>query len=239
MRRFTVAVVLSLALGAVPTFALAQAKPTTPPAPATQKPTTPPAPATQKPTTPPAPATQKPAIPAPQAAPQPPVPPRPFPDGAKIAFMNIPRIAAESAEGKASTTRVNALREKKLAELNGKNKQLETAQQKLNSGGVLSEEARATTQKDVERIQVEITRMQQDAEAEMQDLQQQLQLDFQRKLSPIIQQVATEKGLHILLSQTDAGLVWAEPGLDLTADIIKRFDAAAAGAKPPTPTPKH
>jgi outer membrane protein len=226
MRRFTVAVVLSLALGAIPTFALAQAKPTTPPAPAIQKPATPPAPATQKP-----------AAPAPQAAPQ---PPRPFPEGAKIAFMNIPRIAAESAEGKASTTRVSALREKKLAELNGKNKQLETAQQKLNSGGVLSEEARATTQKDVERLQVEIQRMQQDAEAEMQDLQQQLQLDFQRKLSPIIQQVATEKSLHILLSQTDAGLVWAEPGLDLTADIIKRFDAATAGAKPPVPAPpKH
>jgi outer membrane protein len=223
MRRFTVAVVLSLALGAVPTFALAQAKPTTPPAPATQKPTTAPAPTTQKP-----------AVAAPQAAPQ---PPRPFPEGAKIAFMNIPRIAAESAEGKASTAKVNALREKKLAELNGKNKALETAQQKLNSGGVLSEEARATTQKEVERLQVEIQRLQQDAEAEMQDLQQQLQLEFQRKLSPVIQQVAVEKGLHILLSQTDAGLVWAEPGLDLTSDIIKRFDAATTGAKPPTPEP--
>ena len=232
MRRFTVAVVLSLALGSVPTFALAQAKPTPPPAPATQKPTPPPAPATQKPTTPPAPATQKPATLVPQAPSQ---PPRPFPEGAKIGYMNIPRIAAESAEGKASTTRVNALREKKLAELNGKNKQLETAQQKLSSGGLLSEEARATTTKEVERLTVEIQRLQQDAEAEMTELQQQLQLEFQRKLSPVIQQVAVEKGLLILLSQTDAGMVWADPGLDLTSDIIKRFDAAAAGAKPPTP----
>jgi outer membrane protein len=217
MRRFTVAVVLSLALGAVPTVALAQAKPTTPPAPATQKPTTPP----------PAAAAQKPATPAPQ----PPPPVRPFPEGAKIAFMNIPRIAAESAEGKTSTSRVAALREKKLAELNAKNKAVETAQQKLNSGGLLSEEARAATQKEIEKLNVEIQRMQQDAEAEMQELQQQLQLDFQRKLSPVIQQIAVEKGLHMLLSQTDAGLVWAEPGLDLTTEIIKRFDAATAGVK--------
>jgi outer membrane protein len=215
MRRLTVAVVLSLALGAVPTIALAQAKPTTPPA-ATQKPTTPP-PATAQP-----PAAQPPAAP--------PAPPRPFPEGAKLAFMNIPRIAAESAEGKASTTKVNALREKKLAELNGKNKQLESAQQKLNSGSLLSEEARAAAQKETEKLQVEIQRLQQDAEAEMQELQQQLQLEFQRKLSPIIQQVAVEKGLHILLSQTDAGMVWAEPGLDLTNEIIKRFDAASAPA---------
>ncbi len=215
MRRFTVAVVLSLALGAIPTIALAQAKPPTTPPPATQKPPTPP-PAAQ----PPAAAAQ----PAPQA--------KPFPEGAKIAFINIPRIAAESVEGKSSTSRVNTLREKKLAELTAKNKQVETAQQKLSSGGLLSDDARAATQKEIDKLNVEIQRMQQDAEAEMQDLQQQLQLDFQRKLSPVIQQIAVEKGLHMLVS-TDAGLVWAEPGLDLTTEIIKRFDAAAAGAKPP------
>jgi outer membrane protein len=220
MRRFTVAVVLSLALGAVPTIALAQAKPTTPPA-ATQKPTPPP-------TTAQPPAAQAPAAPA--AAP---APPRPFPEGAKIAFMNIPRIAQESSEGKTSTAKVNALREKKLAELTVKNKQLETAQQKLNSGSLLSEDARATAQKETEKLQVEIQRMQQDAESEMQELQQQLQLEFQRRLSPIIQQIAVEKGLHLLLSQTDAGMVWAEPGLDLTNEIIKRFDAAAAAPKTP------
>ena len=220
MRRFTVAVVLSLALGAVPTFALAQVKPTTPPPAATQKPpTTPPA-------TPPA-ATQKPATPP--AAP--PAPPRPYPEGAKIAFVNIPRIATESAEGKASTARVKALQEKKLAELTVKNKQVETAQAKLNSGGLLSEEARAATQKEIDKLQVEIQRLQQDADAELQDLQQQLQLDFQRKLTPVIQQIAAEKGLHMILP--DSGLVWADLGLDLTVEIIKRFDAATAGVKAP------
>jgi outer membrane protein len=220
MRRFTVAVVLSLALGAVPTIVMAQAKPPTTPAPATQKP----------PATPPA-AVQPPAAATPPAA-QPAPPPKPFPEGAKIAFVNIPRIATESAEGKASNGRVAALRERKLAELTAKNKQVETAQQKLNSGGLLSDDARAVTQKEIDKLNVEIQRMQQDAEAEMQELQGQLQLDFQRKLSPIIQQIALEKNLQMLLS-TDAGLVWAEPALDLTPEIIKRFDAATAGAKAP------
>jgi Skp family chaperone for outer membrane proteins len=227
MRRFTVALVLSLALGSIPTFALASATASDP----QQKP----------PVTAPAPATLKPAAPAPAPV-QPPAPPRPFPEGAKIAYMNIPRIAAESTEGRASTAKVNQLREKKLGDLSAQNKQLEAAQQKLNSGGLLSEDARASTQKEVERLQVAIQRSQQDAEAEMQELQQQLQLDFQRKLSPIIQQVAVERGLLVLLSQTDAGLVWADPGLDLTADIIRRFDAAMAAAKqPPAPPapPKH
>ena len=58
-------------------------------------------------------------------------------------------------------------------------------------------------------------------------------MDFQRKLTPVIQQVAQEKGLELLLSRADAGIVWADQGLDLTAEIIRRFDAATTGAKPP------
>ena len=220
MRRFTVAVILSLALGAVPTIALAQAKPPTTPPPATQKPPTPPPPAAQPPA----------AAPPPAAQPAP--PPKPFPEGARIAFINVPRIASESAEGKASSSRVKALQERKLAELAAKNKQVETGQQRLNSGALLSDEARAATQKEIDKLNVEIQRMQQDAEAELQELQQQLQVDFQRRLFPIIQQIALEKSLHMLLS-TEAGLVWAEPSLDLTPEILKRFDATTAAVKAP------
>ena len=71
---------------------------------------------------------------------------------------------------------------------------------------------------------------QQDADAELQELQQQLQAEFQRKLIPVVQQIVTEKGLHLLLSQADAGIIWADPGVDLTVEVIKRFDAATVAA---------
>ncbi len=219
MRRLAVAAALGLVLGAAPTFVLAQAKPG-----ATQQKPPAAAPAQR----PPAPAAQP---PAPQTPPQ---PPKPFLEGAKIAFINIQAIASQSSEGKASSGKVKALQDKKLAELNAKNKQLETAQGKVNQT-VLSEEARAAAQRDVDRLNVEIQRFQQDADAELQELQQQLQVEFQRKLIPIMQQLVAEKGLQILLSQADAGIVWADSGVDLTAEVIKRFDAAATAApKPPT-----
>jgi len=43
-----------------------------------------------------------------------------FPEGAKYAFINIQRIASESTEGKASSSRIEALRAKKAAELTEK-----------------------------------------------------------------------------------------------------------------------
>lgn len=188
----------------------------------------------------PAPAPQPPAAPAVQAPGQ---PPRPFPEGAKVAFVDFQRIASESVEGKNATAKVKALNDKKVSELGEKNKQLQATQDKLQKGGtVLSDSARAQLEKDIERIQVDIQRFTQDAQAEVQELQQELMNDFQRKALPIIGQVAAEKGLHMVFSRFDSGLVWADMGLDITTDVIKRFDAAkesgSAPAKPPVKPPK-
>ena len=142
------------------------------------------------------------------------------------------RIANESADGKAATGRVKALNDKKVAELSDKQKALAAAQEKLQKGGsVLSDSARGQLEKEIEKLQVEIQRFTQDAQAEVQELQNELQNEFQKKLLPIIDAVAQEKGLQMIFSLADAGVVWANPGLDVTADVIKRFDAAAAAPK--------
>jgi outer membrane protein len=172
-----------------------------------------------------------PAAAAPQAAP---APAPKFPEGAKYAFINIQRIASESAEGKSSSSRIEGLRSKKAAELAEKNKTVEGLQAKQRSA-VMSEAAAAQVQKDIDKTQVEIQRMTQDAQAELQELQNELQLDFQRKVGPVIEAVAREKGLQLLFSQADSGLVWADTGLDLTAEVIRRLDAATAAAKAATP----
>lgn len=182
------------------------------------------------------PAAPQPAPATPPAAPPavaPAAPSRPFPAGAKIAYVNLQRVANESAEGKASTTRVEALSQKKLTELNQRNQTLQSLQQKLaQSGAIMNDTARSQLEKDIERTQLDIQRAQQDAQREVQDLQAELQNDFQRKLVPIIEKVAAEKQLHYVLSQLDSGVIWAEAGLDITGDIIKRFDEAAkTGAK--------
>ena len=180
------------------------------------------------------------AAPAPAPAPQAASAPAPFPAGAKYAFINIQRIAAESAQGKALSSRVQTLNTQKVNQLNERNKALQTSQQKLDSGGsVLSDAARAQLEKDIDRQQTEIQRFTDDAQKEVQELQNELQAEFQQKLGPVIQQVAQEKKLEILFSALDAGIVWADAGLDLTTEVIRRFDAAnpAATAAAPAPTP--
>jgi len=164
-----------------------------------------------------------------------------FPAGAKIAYIDFQRVAQESIDGQSFSAKINALVAKKQAEGAEKAKQLQLNQQKLSqSGAVMSDAARAQLEKDIERQTREGERFQQDAQAEIQELQQELQLEFQKKILPLVQQVFNEKALQILLSRADAGIVLADPGLDITTEVVKKLDAAApkpaAGtAKPATP----
>ncbi len=183
----------------------------------------------QKPATP----EQKPATPPPAAtAPAPaPKPPAPFPEGAKFGFVDIQAVASNSAEGKAATAKLDELRKKKNTELLAKSNALKAMQDKLQAGGsVLNDAARSQLEKDIEKAQRDMQFAQQDAQTEVQDMTNQLQGDFQDKLNPVIEQVRADKGLLIIFSVRDSGIVAAEPGLDLSAEIIKRFDAASKTA---------
>jgi outer membrane protein len=212
MKALVVVVALSVVLAASPVFAQA-------PAPAQQPPA-------------------KPAPTAPAPAPAQPPAPKPFPQGAKVAYVVLQRIANESADGRVATTRIQALQQKKAAELNERNKQLTTLQQKLEKeGSVMSASASGDLQKQIEKLTVEQQRFTQDAQAEVQELQQELQGEFQQRLEPVLSQVATEMGLQFVFNGPDAGLVWADSALDISAEVIKKLDSAKPPAKPAATKP--
>jgi Skp family chaperone for outer membrane proteins len=229
MKGFAIAAAVALVSSASPVLAQAGAQPASPaPArPAAAAPARPAAAGGQAPTSvaqPPAPA------PAPQ-------PPAPFPQGAKVAFVNLQAIAQLSSDGKAANAKVQALAQKKQTEGATKTKTLQDNQQKLQtSGSVMNDAARAQLEKDIERQTVEGQRFEQDAQAELTELQQQLQQEFQRKLMPILETLSKEKGLQALLSAADSGVIWADPGLDLTLEAVKKMDASAGTARAPAPS---
>src|SRR5213075_206481 len=146
-------------------------------------------------------------------------------------------IANQSAEGKALTAKVQALMQKKQNEAQAKQKALADAQQKIQQGGaLLSEAAQAALTKDIERMNVEGQRFQQDAQAEINELSQQLQNEFQQKLFPILDTLVKEHELHLLLSAADAGIVAGNAGIDLTLEAVRKLDERTlAGGRPAAP----
>ena len=224
MKVFAVVLALSVVLSAAPSYAQA-------PAPAGA------APQAQTPA--------KPAQPAPAA--QPPAQQRvPFQTGLKYAYVNLQVVATESVQGKAFNAKVKALQDQRLKELQDKNKAMQSNQEKLEKGAtVLNDQARAQLQSEIERQQRDLQRAQEDAQQELQGLTQNLQAEFEKLVLPALDQVAKEKQVHFVFDAAQSGLVWADPSMDLTADVVKALDAsgtakpAAATAKPAAaPTPK-
>jgi outer membrane protein len=193
------------------------------------------APATQAPATPP---TGTPAAP-PTATPPAPQAPRPFPEGAKFAFVDIQAVASNSAEGKAATAKLDEMKKKKNGDLLAKNTALKSMQDKLSAGGtVLNDQARGQLEKDIEKAQRDLQFAQQDAQTELTEMTNQLQADFQEKLNPVLESIRAEKGLLMIFSIRDSGVVAAEAGLDLSGEVVKRFDSSAKTAPAPAPATK-
>ena len=177
----------------------------------------------------------------------------PFPADAKLGYIDLQRVLAESSEGQAANGEVQELTDQKLAELEARNQefqgaidsvnlQLQESQLKLAQGEtVLSAEARLSLQREIQRLQLEVQRQGQDAQAEMEritqdaetevgELQQQLQIDFELRLQPAIEAVAAARGIDFLFNVGQGGLVWANPQLDLTADIVEALNSSSEAA---------
>lgn len=151
----------------------------------------------------------------------------PLPEGARVGFCSLTWIAQESKEGKAAYDKVRALQSQRLKVIEDKTKALQ-ANQTLLESATIDEEKRVALQREVARQTTELQRLQQDAQAEVSELVNETQDTLLKRVLPVIAEVAKEKGLHLVVRAEADALLWAEPGLNVSADVVKRLDAGPA-----------
>jgi outer membrane protein len=81
-------------------------------------------------------------------------------------------------------------------------------------------------QRQLQRAQVDLQRSSEDAQSELQSLQQETYQVFSAQLFPVIQQVAKEKKIWAVFGN-ESGLLWHDPAIDLSDEVAKRLDATA------------
>ncbi|HUF47036.1 MAG TPA: OmpH family outer membrane protein [Vicinamibacterales bacterium] len=174
--------------------------------------------------TPPPTQTPPPATPqAPPAAAE----PIAFPADAKIAFVNLQAVIQQSAFGKASSERIRKFDEEETAKLQAKNKEIEDLRAKVNTQrDLLSPDVLATMAKDIDVRTRTLQFEQEGYQVERERLNQELTGQFQLKVIPVVEEIRLARGLWMVFSVGDAGLLAAHGGLDLTAEVIKALDEA-------------
>jgi Skp family chaperone for outer membrane proteins len=152
----------------------------------------------------------------------------------KIAVIDIDRVAQESAPGKALFEKLKVENDKLAAERQQREQEIRDLQTKAASD-VLSQDAQARLQRDIERKRTDATRWLEDAQREFQEKQQQEEAAFQATLGPIVEAVAREAGIGLIFRATPGLTFVLDPNLDLTPAVIQRLNSEpAADAAAPT-----
>jgi len=188
----------------------------------------PPAQQTQTP-----PATPPPLLPTPQtAAPKPPA--VPFPADAKIGFVNLQSVVADSKLGRQGTAAMQDYTTRQNADLTALQKAVSDLQKEIQQGmGVLSQANLQAKNSQLEQKNRDLQHASEDVQAKLQAYNKDLLDAFSDKVIPIVEEIRAEKGLWVIFAvQDDSGglaVLAANPGLDLSGEVVKRLDTKYPG----------
>ena len=144
---------------------------------------------------------------------------------AKLAYFSPQRAFALSADGKSAEAKLNALEAERSKEIAARNAKLQDMQTSLQqSSSVLAEAARRQRETEVERFEIDTKRFVEDAQAEFLGVQRNLENTFFAKLRPALDAVAKERGFLFVFNEDSGMLAWANPAVDITADVVKRLN---------------
>lgn len=144
-----------------------------------------------------------------------------------IAVIDVQRVVTESDPGKEALQKLKELQDAKIDQGRGMQQELATMQEQISKQQfTLSEERLAELRKQIEDRGIALQRFQDDAEREL-DEARRLELGgLEGRIIPVINQVGTEQGYTLIFNKFQSGLVYADETVDITDDVIRRFNTA-------------
>lgn len=171
----------------------------------------------------------------------------------RVAVIDFNRAVTENADGKKAQAAFMAEISGKQTEFTKIQKDIETIQSDLQTkAAALSDQAKATMAKQIDDKQILLTRMNEDAQKEVPDLQQRMFGPVADRTQKIIKSYSDEVGLAAVfdISSQANPIIYFPDVADITTEVIRRIDAdiaksptpASPAARPPaaatTPAPK-
>ena len=147
----------------------------------------------------------------------------------KIGVINSQRVLETSAEGKRVIAQLQDKDKKVQDELAKIDEDIRKLESKLNTQRLtLSEQSLLDLRSDIERKRTERKRRAEDSLRELQDLQLRLFNRVKGELLPIIEQLGKEKGFDIIFDLANSGALYFSPAIEITDEVIKKYDASKA-----------
>jgi outer membrane protein len=147
-------------------------------------------------------------------------------DDALIGYVNIQRAIVEVEEGKRAKEKLKATFDVKQKALSDKESELKKMKDAIEKESVVKDDA-ATRQKKAE-FQTKLLELQQVFMKEQQELQAEeakALSGITEKMKKVIQEIGEQGGYTLILEIQDSRLLFAKPHLDLTNEVIRKYNA--------------
>ena len=163
---------------------------------------------------------------APQAQPAPAQPAVPAVIGpAKLAWLNLEQAILTCEDGKREFGAVQQYVDKKNQELEQLRKESETLKNQLNvQGAKLTDEAREDLQMQIEAKDTNLQRFQQDTQKDIENRRTKVVNSIGRKMLPVIERIAKEKGISAVLYINPTRDAYIEPSIIITDEVISAYN---------------
>ncbi len=149
----------------------------------------------------------------------------------RIAFVDLQRALEETNDGKAAKNRLKSDFDKKQQELDAKQEELKKLKEAFDKkASLMKPEALQKEQSDLQgrfmQLQDTFSRLQKDLAAKEQEATR----GILGKLTLVVQKIAEREHFAMVLERSSS-VVWGQPSLDVTNEVIRTYNTAAGGAK--------
>jgi outer membrane protein len=160
----------------------------------------------------------------------------------RMAWVNLEQATVNTNEGKREFGEVQKFVDKKNAELQALQKEVETLRNQLKiQGEKLTDQARADLEVSVEEKETQLQRFSQDTQKAIDNMKVRTANIIGRKMLPVLEKISKEEGYNAVVTLNPSRDLYVDQSLIITEDVILSYDQMYPGtaAKPATPAPKN
>ncbi len=141
----------------------------------------------------------------------------------KFAVIDVQRAMLECDEGKAIAAQLQGELGDKQAQLNAKQKEFKAAAEDFEKqASLLNEQTKQQKGAELDQRRDDLEKMYMQLQQELAQKEQEATKGIAQKMRAVVKEIADASGIQLVV---DSGtVVWANPGLDLTNEAIRKYN---------------
>lgn len=150
----------------------------------------------------------------------------------KLGYVDLQRVLLEVEEGRAAKARLQKLLDDRKKDLEKEQEALRKEAEVLNKqAAMMNEETRVKKERELQERYLAFMKRAEKENADMATQERTVLNGMLQKVSPIIADIAQREGFTMVFDKTDSGLLYAPPALDITNEVVRKYNDISGGKK--------